>query len=130
MAVDPITAAMNIGGQLIDRIWPDPAQRDRARLELLRLQESGALAQISVNTAEANHRSIFVAGWRPFIGWVCGVSCAWNWLGLGVANFVIAMYQPETPPLVPLDLSSMMPVLMGMLGLGALRTVEKLQGKA
>jgi hypothetical protein len=127
--IDPITAALDIGGKLIDRLWPDPAQRDAAKLELLKMQQAGELAQISVNMEEAKSSSVFVAGWRPSIGWVCGLACAWNWVGLSVAKFILAL-GGHPIQIAPADLSEMMPVLMGMLGLGGLRTIEKLNGKA
>lgn len=129
MAFDPVSAALDLGGKLIDRLWPDPAERDRAKLELLRMQQAGELAQLAVNQEEAKSASVFVAGWRPFIGWVCGTACAWNWIGLPVAKALLAYFgHPLT--VAPADLGEMMPVLMGMLGLGGLRTIEKLQGKA
>jgi hypothetical protein len=133
MALDPLTAALDIGGKLIDRLWPDPEKAAAAKLELIKLQQSGELAQIAgqleINKAEAAHSSVFVAGWRPAIGWVCGAACAWNWIGLPVvkAGLLIA----GTPiALASADLTEMLPVLMGMLGLGGLRTVEKIQGVA
>lgn len=130
---DPISAALDIGGKLIDRLWPDPAQRDAAKLELLKMQQSGDLAiitgQLEVNKEEAKSASVFVSGWRPFIGWVCGMACAWNWIGLPVvkAGLLVAGHSLD---LRPADLTEMLPVLMGMLGLGGLRTIEKLNGQA
>lgn len=129
MSLDPITAALDIGGKLIERIFPDPAQRDAARLELLRLQQAGELAQIAVNTEEARNPSVWVSGWRPGMGWICVVACAWNWVGLPVVRLAGELTgHPVT--LSPADLSEMLPVLMGMLGLGTLRTVERINGKA
>ena len=133
MSLDPVTAILDIGSKVIDRLWPDPVQATAAKLELFKLQQSGDLAQImgqlDINKNEAASGSIFVAGWRPFIGWVCGVSCAWNWIGLKIALF-IAAYFGHTLALAPADLSEMMPVLMGMLGIGGLRTIEKINGVA
>lgn len=129
MALDPITAALDIGGKLIERIFPDPAQRDAARLELLRLQQAGELAQIAVNTEEARNPSVWVSGWRPGMGWICVVACAWNWVGLPVARLAGELVGHPII-LSPADLSEMLPVLMGMLGLGTLRTVERINGKA
>ena len=127
MGLEPITAALDIGGKLIDRLWPDEASRDAAKLELFKLQQSGELGQLQVNQEEAKSSSVFVAGWRPAIGWVCGAACAWNWIGLPMAKFtMILIGHPVT--LSPADLSEMMPVLMGMLGLGGLRTIEKING--
>jgi hypothetical protein len=130
---DPISVLLDIGGKVIDRIWPDPAQAAAAKFELFKLQQSGDLAQMAgqmqINQEEAKSSSIFVAGWRPFIGWVCGTACAWNWLGLSIAK-VVAELLGHQITLAPADISEMMPVLMGMLGLGAYRTVEKIKGVA
>ena len=130
MAMDPVTAALDIGGKLIDRLWPDPAQRDAAKLELLRLQQSGDLSvitgQMAINQVEAASPSIFVAGWRPAIGWVCGAACGWNWIGLPMLKAALLLVGGPAVALAPADLSEMLPVLMGMLGLGILRTTEKI----
>ncbi len=75
-----------------------------------------------VNEAEARHRSIFVAGWRPFIGWICGLAFAFHYIALPL----ILTYTDHTPP--EFDTNSLFTVLMGMLGLGAMRTYEKKQG--
>tara|TARA_S200002703_G_scaffold133860_1_gene122146 strand:- start:1307 stop:1711 length:405 start_codon:yes stop_codon:yes gene_type:complete len=84
------------------------------------------LAQLDINKTEAAHRSIFVSGWRPFIGWSCGLAMCLNFLLFPLASFVLAQtgHLIELPTL---DMSEMMPVLMGMLGLGGLRTVEKIK---
>jgi hypothetical protein len=85
--------------------------------------------QMDINKVEAANPSVFVSGARPFIMWVCGVGCAWNWIGLPVAVFVLTvMGKPIV--LAPADLSEMMPLLLGMLGLGGFRTIEKLKGVA
>jgi hypothetical protein len=127
MAVDPITAALDIGGKVIDRLWPDPAQAAAAKLELLKLQQSGELAQIAVNQAEAQHASVFVSGWRPAIGWICGAACAWNWIALPALKAALLMWGKPIA-LAPADLTEMLPILMGMLGLSGLRTIERLNG--
>ncbi len=140
MAIDPISILLGIGSKVIDKIWPDPAQRDAAKLELLKMQQSGDLAQLTadtslmieqirVNQAEATNPSLFVSGWRPGVGWVCVAACGWNWIGLPVAK-VIAVILGHPIDLAPADLTEMLPILMGMLGLGGLRTIEKLQGRA
>jgi hypothetical protein len=138
--MDPITILMGLGSKVIDKIWPDPAERDAAKLELLKMQQSGDLAQltaetslmieqIKVNAAEAQHASVFVSGWRPGVGWVCVAACGWNWIGLPIAK-VIAVILGHPINLASADLTEMLPILMGMLGLGGLRTIEKLQGRA
>ena len=138
--MDPITILLGMGSKVIDKIWPDPVQRDAAKLELLKLQQSGELAQltadtnlmieqIKVNQEEAKHTSVFVSGWRPGVGWVCVAACGWNWIGLPVVKLALEIYGHPIN-LAPADLTEMLPVLMGMLGLGGLRTIEKLQGRA
>jgi len=138
--MDPITILLGIGSKVIDKIWPDPAQRDAAKLELLKMQQSGELAQltaetslmveqIKVNAAEAQHTSVFVSGWRPGVGWVCVAACGWNWIGLPVVKLALEI-AGHPIALAPADLTEMLPILMGMLGLGGLRTIEKLSGRA
>ena len=84
-------------------------------------------AQIEVNKKEAEHKSLFVAGWRPAVGWVCCLGMASNFLVIPMANFALAL--SDSTIVIPLiALSEMMPVLLGMLGLGAMRTVEKAKG--
>ena len=133
MALDPVTAALDIGGKLIDRLWPDPAQRDAAKLELLRLQQSGDLAQMTgqleINKVEAGSASAFTSGWRPAIGWTCGAGFAVQFVIGPIGEWVCAVVgHPVKFP--AMDLGTMMPLLFGMLGLGAYRTTEKIKGVA
>lgn len=140
MALDPITAAMDLGGKLIDRLIPDPAQKAQAALELLKLQQSGELAQLSsdtdlakgqlaINAAEAANGATFTSGWRPFVGWVCGCGLASQFIVGPFATWAAALARhPIAYP--SLDLGTLMTLLFGMLGLGAARTVEKINGVA
>jgi len=81
-------------------------------------------AQIEVNKVEAASSNLFVSGWRPFIGWTCGLGMFGNFITIPFSNFVLALIGIDIViPLVPLE--TMMPVLMGMLGLGAMRSYEK-----
>ena len=114
-------------GSVIDRIWPNKTEQERAELQAALLVVQG---QLDVNRAEAANRSIFVAGWRPFIGWVCGGACAWNWIGLPMAKVILPALGGPTIDLSPADLTEMLPVLIGMLGLGGYRTFEKVKGAA
>lgn len=122
-----------IGGILesVGKIAGDLITTDKERAELaLRAQELDQkldLAQIEVNKAEAASASVFVAGWRPFIGWVCGAACAWNWLGLPLSSFLLAA-AGHPVNFTPADLSEMWPLLLGMLGIGGMRTFEKVKG--
>jgi hypothetical protein len=113
-------------GSVIDRIWPNKTEQEKQEMQAAMLVVQG---QLDVNKAEAGSSSVFVAGWRPFIGWVCGGACAWNWIGLPIAKAGLAL-AGVTLDLAPADLTEMLPVLMGMLGLGALRTFEKTKGVA
>lgn len=80
--------------------------------------------QSEINKMEAQHRSIFVAGWRPFIGWICGIALAYNF----IIRDVIAWVSPDVmPPAIQMD--QLITILLGMLGLGGLRTFEKIKDK-
>lgn len=131
MALDPITAALDIGSKLIDRLWQDPTQKAQAALQLLQLQQQGDLAQISgqmeIDKTEAAHPNNFVAGWRPFIGWVCGSGLAYQFIVRPLLSWIAALSgHPIAAP--ELDMGSLLTLLMGMLGLAGARTVEKLNG--
>ena len=80
--------------------------------------------QSEINKMEAQHRSVFVAGWRPFIGWICGLALAYNF----IIRDVIAWVSPDAiPPAIQMD--QLITILLGMLGLGGLRTFEKIKDK-
>ena len=85
------------------------------------------LAQMAINREEAKSRNIFIAGWRPFIGWTCGIALAWTYVGTPILQFILAQ-TGHLIDLPSLDMSQMMPVLLGMLGLCGLRTFEKFKG--
>lgn len=119
--------------KLLDKVIPDADERHRLAFEISTLAEKQAheiaKAQIEVNKAEASNHSMFVSGWRPAVGWICAIGLATNYLLVPVCNFILTINKhPITVP--PLDLTEMMPVLLGMLGLGGLRTWEKTQGVA
>ena len=138
MSFDPLTAALDVGKSLIEKIWPDPVKQSEEIRKLQELHQKGDLAvlnaevqlllgQINVNATEASHKSIFVAGWRPFVGWVCG-------FGLLYASVIeplmrlIATVNDYTGTFPVLDTTITMQVLLGMLGLGLMRTKEKEKG--
>jgi hypothetical protein len=119
---------------LIDSLFTTDEERANAKLKVLELHSKGDLAQLAVNTTEAASESLFVSGWRPFIGWVCGAAFAYSFLiqpFFAFISWAAFAYSGEELPLSTLpvlDLAMMMPVLMGMLGLGGLRTFEKHSG--
>lgn len=133
MALDPVTALLDIGGKVIDRIWPDPTAAAAAKLELFKLQQTGELQQIAgqldVNKVEAANLNPFISGWRPFIGWICGTAFGVQFVFGPLASWGsrLAGHPVDFPPM---DMATMMPVLFGMLGLGAYRTTEKIKGVA
>lgn len=133
-----IGSVLDFGSKLIDRIWPDPAQRDAAKLELFKAQQAGefkemdqafeiAKSQVSVNQIEASNGSLFVAGWRPFIGWVCGAALAYQYVARPLVMWGILSAGYTVPEMPGLD-DNLWQLLLGMLGLGGLRTFEKVKG--
>jgi len=138
MSFDPLTAALDVGKSLIEKIWPDPVKQSQEIRKLEELHQRGDLAilnaevqlllgQINVNKAEANHKSIFVAGWRPFVGWVCGFGLLYASVIEPLMRF-IATVNDYTGAFPVLDTTITMQVLLGMLGLGLMRTKEKEKG--
>lgn len=93
-------------------------------MKQLELIAKAAEVQGSVNAIEAQHRSLFVAGWRPFIGWVCGIALAYHYI---IRDNIMFIW-PHLSELPPIDPSQLNTILMGMLGLGGLRTYEKFKG--
>ena len=137
MAFDPLTSALDLGSRLIDRLLPDPQAKAQAMLQLMQLKQSGELAQLTadtdlaraqleVNKAEATSSSLFVAGGRPFVIWVCGLALANDFILRPFATFMASLLG-KAAAWPALDAQSLMPLLLGLLGLGAMRTYEKVQ---
>lgn len=113
---------------LLDKFVEDKDQRNALAHEIATMSEKyaqeNALAQLEVTKIEASSSSLFVSGWRPAVGWCCVFAMAGNFIVTPFANFALGLAGLNiTIPLVELD--TMMPVLLGMLGLGGLRTYEK-----
>ena len=117
--------------QILDRVIPDPAAKAKALAEaqaqLIQVLQTADQQQTDVNKAEAGSASVFVAGWRPFIGWVCGAGLAYSFL-LAPIGTAIASFYGAKAAFPQLDTQTLMTLLLGMLGLGGMRTFEKLQG--
>lgn len=115
---------------LLDKVIPDKDQRDKLAHEISTLTERQAheiaKAQIDVNKVEAGHRSVFVSGWRPALGWVGVGAIAYNYVVMPLLNIYFNAQGFDV--LVPMDLSELMPLIIGMLGLGGFRTYEKKAG--
>lgn len=117
---------------LLDKFIEDKDQKNALAHEIATMSERHAqeiaMAQIEVNKAEAQSSSVFKGGWRPFIGWVCGFAFAYHFILQPVLLFGVGVAGIQLPALPEFDMSQMMPVLLGMLGLGGLRTFEKQKG--
>ena len=125
-------ALLPVIGTVLDRVIPDEAGKEKAKLEMqaaiMDAANKGMLAQIDVNKTEAAHRSIFVAGWRPFVGWTCGAALCWHFVLQDLIVFAAAWAGQPAPALPKLDTDTLLTVLLGMLGLGGLRSFEKVRG--
>jgi hypothetical protein len=133
-----ISSLFDVGMKMIERFFPDPAAAADAKLKLLEMQQNGdlkqlaadvqlATGQLEVNKAEAQSTDPFRAGWRPFIGWVCGLGLAFQFVVRPLANWTLAI-NGYTVFLPGLEMETLMTLLFGMLGLGAYRTKEKIEG--
>ena len=138
MSLDPLSALLNVGKSVIERVWPDKTEQAKQLLKLKELEQRGDMAelaahvqsltgQLEINKIEASHKSIFISGWRPFIGWICGGGLAYASLIEPLMRF-IATVCGYTGGFPQLDTTITMQILTGMLGLGALRTHEKTKG--
>lgn len=121
---------LEIGKTLLDRFVPDPAQKQAAEMELVRMAAQGELqqtiAQLEINAREASHASVFVAGWRPFFGWAGGAGFIYATILQPLLAWLAAIKGWPLPPALNLDLLWI--VITGMLGIGGLRTAEKFKG--
>lgn len=124
-----IDDAIAAGLKVLDKFIPDPAAKAQAEAALRADLQKWDAAQNVTNQVEASHRTVFVAGWRPFIGWVCGMAFAYHFVLQPLLVFLLAIYGANVK-LPEFDMSVLTTVLMGILGLGGLRTYEKLKGAA
>ena len=117
---------------LLDKVIPDADLKEKLAHEIATMAErsahESAMAQMEINKAEANHKSLFVAGWRPACGWVTVIALAYHFIAAPLILFGVAVAGVEIPELPTFDMDSLMTILLGMLGLGGLRTVEKTRG--
>lgn len=123
---DAVTPVIN---KILDFI-PDPQQKLAAQQQLMGSLQAWDAQQVQIDTAEASSNSIFVAGWRPFIGWICGSAMAYKFILQPIIVLILLVsHSTFDPKLLPvLDWSEMSTVLIGMLGLGGMKTYEKIQG--
>ena len=131
MSITGLGEVATFATTVVDKIWPDKTQQEKDALafqmQQMVLQSDLLKGQLSVDRAEATNKSIFVAGWRPGIGWACGAAFAWTYVLEPLLSFTMAVLNhPVNLP--QLDISGMMPVLLGMLGLAGMRSTEKIKG--
>jgi hypothetical protein len=127
----PILSILEIGAKLLDKVIPDKDAREKAQAELLKAANSQdfqlSLAQIRVNEEEAKSENIFKSGWRPAIGWICVFGLFYNFVLYNILLWAVATFQINiTPPALMSDI--LMELVFAMLGLGSLRTFEKVKG--
>jgi hypothetical protein len=116
---------------IIGKLVPDKDQAAKLAHEIATMAETHAqevaLAQIDLNKAEASSDSVFKGGWRPAIGWICGLALFWSFILQPFLVFFLVVFGVDLAPLPELKTNDLMPILLGMLGLGGLRTYEKVQ---
>jgi len=125
-----VAAPIGAVGKIVDDLFTSDEERLDKEEALLRLSQRPALVQAEINKIEAQHRSIWVAGWRPFIGWVCGAALAYSFILRDLVAWFAATagYEITAPP--ELAMEHLMTVLLALLGLGGFRTFEKVAGRA
>ncbi len=134
-------ALIPVLGNVLDRIIPDPKAAAEAKIELLKLQQSGALAELDsetrialaqadINKTEAASPDFFRSGWRPMVGWACTFGLVYTFLLRPLLPWTLALFGSEVPQLPAIDTSELNALLFGMLGLGGMRTFERIKGKA
>lgn len=135
-----LIALLPVLGQILDKVLPDKGASDAAKLELVKMAQAGELAQLQaevtlatgqtdINKIEAASTRLFVAGWRPFVGWICGLAVGFKFIG-GPVLFMAAQATGHPVALPIIETEELWPLLLGMLGLGGLRTVEKVKKAA
>lgn len=128
-----VAAILGAMGPVLDKLIPDPNARNQFTLQLLSALQAADLSQIKVNEAEAANPNIFVSGWRPFIGWICGVALVYQFLLYPLAVYIASFFSEEAVTRLlnapKLD-NNLWELLFAMLGLGAMRSFEKIKGVA
>lgn len=127
----PVLSILEIGAKLLDKIIPDKDAREKAQTELLKAAQDQdfqlAVAQIKVNEEEAKSENLFKSGWRPAIGWICVFGLFYNFVLYNILLWTVATFKLSlNPPALMSDI--LMELVFAMLGLGSLRTFEKIKG--
>ena len=125
-AAEPIEAI----GNVFDKLFTSDDERQQAAQVLEKVRQHPNILQAEITKIEAQHRSVFVAGWRPFIGWTCGAAMAYTFIARDMIGWGMNLWAPEVQPPPELAMEHLMTVMVSLLGLGGLRTYEKLKGRA
>ena len=126
---DGLTGPIEAVGNVLDALFTSDKERLDKKAVLARIAQQPTLVQGEINKIEAAHKSAFFAGWRPFIGWVCGLALFYNFIARDLMVWALALTGGDVPP-PPLPLEVLTTILYALLGLGGMRTFEKLQGRA
>ena len=127
MAADPLTAGIDLASNIVNKLWPDKSEQEKQQLAAALQIVQG---QLDTNKAEASSSSVFIGGWRPFIGWTCGAALAYTYVGYPVLVWACTLWAHGVTPPVLGNNQMLYELLFGMLGMGALRTFEKVKGVA
>jgi hypothetical protein len=120
----PITAL----GDVFDKLFTSDAERLQAEAVLEKLRQHPAELQVMLNQVEAAHRSVFVAGWRPAVGWICAAAVGWSYIGHPLLHWAALLWAPGlAPPALQTD--SLFELVLALLGLAGLRSFEKTTGR-
>ena len=114
-------------GTVIDDLHFSGEEKQKLKLQMKEIDAKLKEKQLDINKVEAGHKSLFVAGWRPFLGWISGLSIGYVYLFQPLLDMILQMFGVEVNWVV-LDLGQLMPLILGMLGLGGLRSFEKAKG--
>ena len=120
---DTVSSAFNSVGNILDEVITTKEERAKVDIEFNKLQTE-------INKLESQNASVFVSGWRPFVGWVCATGLGFNYVIRPIMNYVILLLNNGIPTMQTMSMSEMLTLLTGMLGFGALRSYEKRKNKA
>ena len=130
MGLDPISSIAEAATTALNKIFPDADLKMKEKFALatqqIQIEAQAALAQTDINKVEAQSPQLFVAGWRPCVGWICCLGLSYSFFIGPILTWIATLAQKQGPP--PLDVGPLLSLLVALLGVGSLRTLEKIQG--
>ena len=127
MAIDPITAGLSLVSDVVNKVWPDKTEQEKAQMAAAVALLQG---QMEINKVEAASPNVFTSGWRPAIGWVCGLAMAYTYIGYPLLLWATAIWWPGIKPPILVTDGVMTELLCVLLGMSGLRSFEKTRGVA